>query len=39
VKWTLVSIALAFALVFLLLPLGNVFYQAFARDWDSSSVP
>ncbi|MDB6066461.1 MAG: sulfate transporter, inner rane subunit CysW, partial [Pedosphaera sp.] len=31
VKWTLISIALAFALVFLLLPLVNVFYQAFAK--------
>jgi sulfate transport system permease protein len=31
VKWTLISIGLAFALVFLLLPLVNVFYQAFAK--------
>jgi sulfate transport system permease protein len=31
VKWTLISIGLAFALLFLLLPLVNVFYQAFAK--------
>lgn len=31
VKWTLISIALVFALVFLLLPLVNVFYQALTR--------
>ncbi len=31
VKWTLISIGLAFALVFLLLPLANVFCQAFAK--------
>jgi len=33
VKWTLISIALAFCLVFLLLPLVNVFAQAFAKGW------
>lgn len=33
-KWTLVAIALAFCLVFLLLPLVNVFVQAFAKGWD-----
>ncbi|MEI7729505.1 MAG: sulfate ABC transporter permease subunit CysW [Verrucomicrobiota bacterium] len=33
VKWTLIVIALAFALVFLLLPLLNVFVQAFAKGW------
>src|SRR5947208_15629337 len=33
VKWTLVSIALTFCLVFLLLPLLNVFAQALARGW------
>ncbi len=33
VKWTLISIALLFALVFLLLPLANVFAQAFAKGW------
>ena len=31
VKWTLISIGLIFALVFLLLPLVNVFYQALAK--------
>ena len=31
VKWMLISIGLAFALVFLLLPLVNVFYQALAK--------
>ncbi len=31
VKWTLITIALGFALVFLLLPLVNVFYQALAK--------
>ncbi len=31
VKWTLISIGLTFALVFLLLPLVNVFCQAFAK--------
>src|SRR5580700_6025703 len=31
VKWTLITIGLAFALVFLLLPLVNVFYQALAK--------
>jgi sulfate transport system permease protein len=30
VKWTLITMALVFALVFLLLPLVNVFYEAFA---------
>src|SRR5438270_1358468 len=33
VKWTLIAIALAFCLVFLLLPLVNVFAQAFAKGW------
>jgi sulfate transport system permease protein len=32
-KWTLVIIALLFCFVFLLLPLVNVFAQAFARGW------
>ncbi len=32
-KWTLISIAMAFCLVFLLLPLANVFAQAFAKGW------
>ena len=31
VKWTLITIGLAFTLVFLLLPLVNVFCQAFAK--------
>ena len=32
-KWTLITIALAFVAVFLLLPLVNVFYQAFSKGW------
>jgi sulfate/thiosulfate transport system permease protein len=32
-KWVLISIALAFSFVFLLLPLANVFAQAFAYGW------
>jgi len=32
-KWLLISIALLFALVFLLLPLVNVFAQAFSKGW------
>src|SRR5438105_1405017 len=31
VKWLLISVALAFCLVFLLLPLINVFAQAFSK--------
>jgi sulfate transport system permease protein len=31
VKWTLIAVALAFVLLFLLLPLANVFAQALAR--------
>ncbi len=31
VKWTLIAVALVFAVVFLLLPLVNVFAQAFAK--------
>lgn len=34
-KWTLIGVALAFCLVFLLLPLVNVFAQAFSRGWDA----
>jgi sulfate transport system permease protein len=34
VKWVLISIAVVFCLVFLLLPLVNVFAQAFAKGWD-----
>lgn len=30
-KWTLISLALGFVFIFLLLPLLNVFYQAFSR--------
>jgi sulfate transport system permease protein len=33
IKWLLISLALAFCLVFLLLPLANVFAQAFAKGW------
>jgi sulfate/thiosulfate transport system permease protein len=32
-RWTLIGLALAFALVFLLLPLVNVFYEALAKGW------
>src|SRR5687768_5706990 len=32
-KWTLITIALLFVGVFLLLPLLNVFYQAFSKGW------
>jgi sulfate transport system permease protein len=32
-KWTLIGIAMAFCLVFLLLPLVNVFAQAFSKGW------
>ena len=32
-KWTLITIALAFCVVFLLLPLANVFAQALAQGW------
>jgi len=34
IKWLLIVIALAFCLVFLLLPLANVFAQALAKGWD-----
>jgi sulfate transport system permease protein len=33
VKWTLIAVALGFCLVFLLLPLANVFVQALAKGW------
>jgi sulfate transport system permease protein len=33
VKWVLITIALVFSIVFLLLPLVNVFAQAFAQGW------
>jgi len=33
IKWALIALALAFSLVFLLLPLVNVFAQAFAKGW------
>ena len=32
-KWTLISVAMLFCLVFLFLPLLNVFAQAFAKGW------
>jgi sulfate ABC transporter permease protein CysW len=35
VKWMLITIALAFCAVFLLLPLINVFAQALAKGWDA----
>jgi len=34
-KWTLIALALMFCLVFLLLPLVNVFAQAFAKGWSA----
>ncbi|MEW6157892.1 MAG: sulfate ABC transporter permease subunit CysW [Verrucomicrobiota bacterium] len=43
VKWVLIGIALAFSVIFLLLPLVNVFAQAFSRGlpafWRSLSEP
>ncbi len=33
VKWLLIGIALAFSVIFLLLPLVNVFAQAFSKGW------
>jgi sulfate transport system permease protein len=33
VKWVLIAVALAFSVVFLLLPLVNVFAQAFSQGW------
>ena len=43
VKWTLIAVALLFSLVFLLLPLVNVFAQAFAKGftvyWDALHHP
>ena len=33
IKWTLIAVAVGFALVFLFLPLVNVFAQAFAKGW------
>ena len=33
IKWTLISVALLFCVVFLLLPLLNVFVQALGKGW------
>lgn len=33
VKWVLITVAVAFSVVFLLLPLVNVFAQAFSQGW------
>ena len=33
VKWLIISVALAFTFIFLLLPLINVFAQAFSKGW------
>src|SRR6266478_5149771 len=33
IKWTLITIALAFCVLFLLLPLFNVFVQALSKGW------
>jgi sulfate transport system permease protein len=35
IKWTLIILALGFSLVFLLLPLVNVFAQAFSKGWNA----
>ena len=35
VKWLLIGLALVFSLVFLLLPLANVFAQAFSKGWSA----
>jgi sulfate transport system permease protein len=35
VRWFLIAVSMAFAAVFLVLPLVNVFYQAFAYGWRS----
>jgi len=32
-KWTLIALAMGFCLVFLVLPLANVFAQAFSKGW------
>jgi sulfate/thiosulfate transport system permease protein len=34
IKWTLITIALSFCLIFLLLPLFNVFVQALSKGWE-----
>src|SRR6266542_1721331 len=43
IKWTLITVALAFSMVFLLLPLVNVFAQAFSKGlpayWHSLTEP
>src|SRR5436309_214094 len=43
IKWTLIAVALAFSAVFLLLPLVNVFAQAFSKGllvyWNSLTEP
>src|SRR5579862_7480866 len=33
IKWTLITLALGFCLIFLLLPLVNVFAQALSKGW------
>lgn len=33
IRWTLIGLAMLFAVVFLLLPLANVFAQAFSKGW------
>jgi len=35
VKWTLIGVALSFFGVFLLLPLGSVFYEGFRKGWQA----
>ena len=35
VKWALITLALGFSIVFLFLPLVNVFAQAFAKGWQT----
>jgi sulfate/thiosulfate transport system permease protein len=35
VKWSLIGVALTFFAVFLLLPLGSVFYEGFKKGWQA----
>src|ERR1700694_677515 len=35
VRWTLISVALSFLIIFLVLPLAAVFVEAFAKGWQT----
>src|ERR1700682_5066038 len=35
VRWTLISVALLFLTIFLVLPLASVFVEAFAKGWQT----